>query len=334
MSETKPRPTRRDAPASPANPPSAAPLPAASGADLQPEKPAAEERPRRGAGWLSRIAPGVRSFVQRKETPDNLWVKCPETGEMIYRADLDHAMWVTPSGHHMRIGPALRFRFTFGGEAYDPISAPSVREDPLGFCDQKPYPERLAAARKSTGRNDTVAIAAGEIGRTPAVVMVQDFAFMGGSLGMAAGEGFIRAAEAALEREAPLVAFTAAGGARMQEGALSLMQMARTTLSIQELKRARLPYVVVLTDPTTGGVTASYAMLGDVHLAEPNALIGFAGPRVIEQTIRETLPEGFQRSEYLMDKGMVDRVVDRRELPATLDSILTTLMMGRARKAA
>ena len=270
----------------------------------------------------------MRNFVQRKETPDNLWVKCPDTGEMIYRADLDNAMWVTPSGHHMRIGAALRFRFTFDGGVFDPVEAPRVREDPLGFSDQKPYPDRLSAARKATGVNDTVSIASGEIHRTPAVAMVQDFAFMGGSLGMAAGEGFIKAAETAVAREAPLVAFTAAGGARMQEGALSLMQMARTTLAIQALKAARLPYVVVLTDPTTGGVTASYAMLGDVHLAEPGALIGFAGPRVIEQTIRETLPEGFQRAEYLMDHGMVDRVVDRRELPATLGSILSPLMLG------
>ena len=309
----KPEPPRREAAARPAAPP---------------------ERPRRGAGWLSKIAPGVRGFGQRKETPDNLWVKCPDTGEMIYRADLDAAMWVTPSGHHMRIGPALRFRFTFDEGRFEPIAPPSVREDPLGFVDQKPYPERLSAARKSTGAQDTVAIGFGEVHRTPVVAMVQDFAFMGGSLGMAAGDGFIRAAESALEREAPLVAFTAAGGARMQEGALSLMQMARTTLAIQQLKAARLPYVVVLTDPTTGGVTASYAMLGDVQLAETGALIGFAGPRVIEQTIRETLPAGFQRAEYLMDHGMVDRVVDRRELPAMLGSILSTLMLGRARRPA
>ena len=291
------------------------------------------ERPRR-AGWLSRIAPGVRSFVQRRDAPDNLWVKCPDTGEMIYRADLDSAMWVTPAGHHMRIGPGLRFRLTFDDGRHEAIATPAVREDPLGFSDQKPYPERLAAARKATGAQDTVAIGFGRIHGVPAVAMVQDFAFMGGSLGMAAGEGFIRAAESAVEREVPLVAFTAAGGARMQEGALSLMQMARTTLAIQQLKAARLPYVVVLTDPTTGGVTASYAMLGDVHLAEPGALIGFAGPRVIEQTIRETLPEGFQRAEYLMDHGMVDRVVNRRELPAMLGSILSTLMLGRGQRAA
>jgi acetyl-CoA carboxylase carboxyl transferase subunit beta len=299
-------------------------------------EPAAAHAPprQRGLGWLSKIAPGVRGFVRQKETPDNLWVKCPDTGEMIYRADLDNAMWVTPSGFHMRIGPDLRFRFTFDGGVYDKIAAPAVREDPLGFSDQKPYPERLAAARKATGAQDAVSIGAGLIRSVPAVVLVQDFAFMGGSLGMAAGEGFVKAAETALAREVPLVAYTAAGGARMQEGALSLMQMARTTLAIQELKRARLPYVVVLTDPTTGGVTASYAMLGDVHLAEPGALIAFAGPRVIEQTIRETLPEGFQRSEYLQEKGMVDKVVNRRELPDTLGSILKTLMLGRARRAA
>jgi len=315
--------------------------PPKGGGPAEPPKPdeivdAAGHAPhrQRGLGWLSKIAPGVRGFVGRKETPDNLWVKCPDTGEMIYRADLDNAMWVTPSGFHMRIGPDLRFRFTFDGGVYDKIASPVVRDDPLGFSDQKPYPERLAAARKATGRQDTVAIGAGVIRSVPAVAMVQDFAFMGGSLGMAAGEGFIKAAETALEREVPLVAFTAAGGARMQEGALSLMQMARTTLAIQDLKRARLPYVVVLTDPTTGGVTASYAMLGDVHLAEPGALIGFAGPRVIEQTIRETLPEGFQRSEYLEQKGMVDKVVNRRELPDTLGSILKTLMLGRARRAA
>ncbi|WP_174302175.1 acetyl-CoA carboxylase carboxyltransferase subunit beta [Caulobacter sp. S45] len=300
--------------------------------DIKAAAPA--ERHRRGAGWLSKIAPGVRSLVQRKDTPDNLWVKCPETGEMIYRADLDGALWITPSGHHMRIGPTLRFRFTFNEGRYETITPPEVHEDPLGFVDQKPYPDRLSAARQATGARDTVAIGFGEIHSTPAVAMVQDFAFMGGSLGMAAGEGFIKAAETALERAAPLVAFTAAGGARMQEGALSLMQMARTTLAIQQLKAARLPYVVVLTDPTTGGVTASYAMLGDVHLAEPGALIGFAGPRVIEQTIRETLPEGFQRAEYLMDHGMVDKVVNRRELPQVLGNVLSILMQGRARRAA
>ncbi len=207
-------------------------------------------------------------------------------------------------------------------------------QDPLGFDDGKPYPERLAAARQATGAADAVSAAFGRVGGRPAVVLVQDFAFMGGSLGMAAGEAFIAAAQEAVRRDAALVAFTAAGGARMQEGALSLMQMARTTLAVQELKRVRLPYVVVLTDPTTGGVTASYAMLGDVTLAEPGALIGFAGPRVIEQTIREKLPPGFQRAEYLVDKGMVDQVVPRRELPAVLGRVLSTLRGGRAPAAA
>ncbi|WP_299017164.1 acetyl-CoA carboxylase carboxyltransferase subunit beta [uncultured Caulobacter sp.] len=289
---------------------------------------------RRGGGWLSRIAPGVRGAFSKRETPENLWVKCPDTGEMIFRSDLEAALWVTPAGRHMRIGPENRFKFTFDEGQYEVLPSPSVVEDPLKFSDGKPYKDRLAAARKATGEQDAMAIAYGKVGGVDAVVLVQDFAFMGGSLGMAAGEGFIAAAKAAQERQVPLIAFTAAGGARMQEGALSLMQMARTTLAINELKDAALPYVVVLTDPTTGGVTASYAMLGDVHLAEPGALIGFAGPRVIEQTIRETLPPGFQRSEYLVEKGMVDRVTHRKELPQVLGSILGTLMMGRNRKAA
>ena len=289
-------------------------------------------RPTRGAGWLAKIAPGVRNLVARRpETPDNLWVKCPDSGEMIYRPDLEAALWVTPAGRHMRISPPMRFRYTFDDGQFEPLDSPKVLEDPLKFNDQKPYPERLAAARKATGEVDAVALAFGRIRHVPAVVMVQDFAFMGGSLGMGAGEAFIAGAREALKREAPFVAFCAAGGARMQEGALSLMQMARTTLAIQELRQAGLPYVVVLTDPTTGGVTASYAMLGDIHLAEPGALIGFAGPRVIEQTIRETLPPGFQRSEYLVEKGMVDRVVERAELPAVLGAILSVLMAGRRR---
>jgi acetyl-CoA carboxylase carboxyl transferase subunit beta len=292
------------------------------------------DKPTRGGarerqGWLSRIAPGVRGAFVKRETPENLWVKCPDTGEMIYRPDLEAAWWVTPAGRHMRIGPELRFKYTFDDGAYDVLPTPAVVEDPLKFSDGKPYKERLAAARKATGEQDAVALAAGAIGGTPAVVMVQDFAFMGGSLGMAAGEAFIAGARAAIDRQSPFVAFTAAGGARMQEGTLSLMQMARSTLAIQELKAARLPYIVVLTDPTTGGVTASYAMLGDIHLAEPGALIGFAGQRVIEQTIRETLPPGFQRAEFLVEKGMVDRVTPRHELPMVLGSILKTLIMGR-----
>ena len=288
-------------------------------------KPARER-----GGWLAKIAPGVRKAFTKRDTPENLWVKCPDTGEMIYRPDLEAALWVTPSGRHMRIGSELRLKFTFDDGQYESLPTPDVPEDPLEFFDGRPYRERLQAARKATKAKDAMSIGYGRIRGQDAVVLVQDFAFMGGSLGMAAGEGFICAAEAAVARGAPLVCFTAAGGARMQEGALSLMQMARTTLAIQDLKKAQLPYVVVLTDPTTGGVTASYAMLGDIHLAEPGALIGFAGPRVIEQTIREKLPEGFQRSEYLHEHGMVDMVVPRGELRATI-SRLAHLFMKKDR---
>src|SRR5580658_3610051 len=210
------------------------------------------QRPvRERGGWLSRIAPGVRRLVTKREPPDNLWVKCPDTGEMIYRPDLEAALWVTPAGRHMRIGPDLRFAYTFDGGVYEEIDAPQAPDDPLHFVDLKPYRERLAAARKASGERDAVSIATGEIHRVPAVVLVQDFAFMGGTLGSAAGEAFIAGAAEAVKRDVPLVAFTASGGARMQEGTLALMQMARATLSIQDLKRAHLPYVVVLTDPTT-----------------------------------------------------------------------------------
>jgi len=284
-------------------------------------------------GWLSRFAPGVRKIVSRRDTPDNLWVKDPDTGEMLYRSDLEASLWVTPSGRHMRIDAPTRLRATFDGGVFEAIDTPDVPEDPLKFSDGKSYKDRLSAARKASGRKDTMAIGYGVVGGQDAVVIVQDFTFMGGSLGMAAGEAFIKAAREAVARKVPMICFTAAGGARMQEGALSLMQMARTTLAIEELKDAKLPYAVVLTDPTTGGVTASYAMLGDVHLAEPGALIGFAGPRVIEATIREKLPPGFQRAEYLQEKGMVDRVVVRADLPRTLGQILS-MLMGGARVAA
>jgi len=299
-------------------------------AEQRNDKPGRSAAPRERTGWLSRIAPGVRNAFAKRETPENLWVKCPDTGEMIYRPDLEAALWVTPSGHHMRIGAAQRLQFTFDDGKFERISSPVVVEDPLKFPDVKPYPDRLKAARKASGEQDALAIGVGNILGQPTMVVVQDFAFMGGSLGMAVGEAFIKAAQEAVKRNIPFVIFTAAGGARMQEGTLALMQMARTTLAVNEVKAAGLPYVVVLTDPTTGGVMASYAMLGDVHLAEPNALIGFAGRRVIEQTIRETLPPGFQRSEFLVERGMVDRVVSRGELRAVLSSILKTLMMGRA----
>ncbi|MGE0597546.1 MAG: acetyl-CoA carboxylase, carboxyltransferase subunit beta [Hyphomonadaceae bacterium] len=283
--------------------------------------------------WLSNFArPGLKKKAEedKRETPDNLWIKCPITGDLIFRADLEAADWVTPAGFHMRIGPDARFKLLFDDQSWQVVTLPKVAADPLKFKDDKKYVDRLKAARAKVGREDCMAAAYGRIGGAHAVVLVQDFEFMGGSLGMAAGEAFIAAAEAALRRNAALVMVSASGGARMQEGILSLMQMPRTTLAIQMLSEAGLPYIVVLADPTTGGVTASYAMLGDVHIAEPGALIGFAGPRVIEQTIRQKLPEGFQRSEYLHDKGMVDMVVDRRQLKATLATLLTVLMAKRS----
>jgi acetyl-CoA carboxylase carboxyl transferase subunit beta len=280
--------------------------------------------------WLEKLTrPGVKKMFSKRETPENLWVKCPKSGEMVFHKDLEASMYVTPAGAHLRIGAEQRFAFTFDGGEYAQIPVPEAPRDPLKFRDDKKYVDRLKAARTKTGSPDAMQVAVGRIYGLETVVAVQDFAFMGGSMGMAVGEAFIAAADVAVERRAPLVCFAAAGGARMQEGALSLMQMPRTTLAVQRLKEARLPYIVVLTDPTTGGVTASYAMLGDVHMAEPGALIAFAGARVIEQTIREKLPEGFQRAEYLKDKGMVDAVVPRQELPRTLAAILGVLMKRR-----
>lgn len=275
--------------------------------------------------WIDRIRPGINKLLQKRESPDNLWVKDPDTGDMLYKTDLENSQWVTPSGRHMRIGPELRFRYLFDGESWLAIDTPRVTEDPLKFKDDKKYVDRLKDARAKSGRDDAMAIGFGKIAGANAVAIVQDFGFMGGSLGMAAGEAFIKAAEEAIARKCGMICFTATGGARMQEGILSLMQMPRTTLAIDALKRAGLPYIVVLTDPTSGGVMASYGMLGDVHIAEPRALIAFAGPRVIEQTIRQKLPEGFQRSEYLREHGMVDMVVDRRELKATLGRVLGIL---------
>ena len=277
--------------------------------------------------WITKLTPpGVKSMFSKKDSPDNLWIKCPKSGEMVFSADLSALMHVTPAGHHMRIGPELRLSYTFDNDEYEVVAIPEVVKDPLKFKDDKKYVDRLKSARAKTGDNDVMNIGVGKIHGIDAVVLVQNFAFMGGSLGMAAGEGFIQAAEVAVGKGLPLVVFTAAGGARMQEGALSLMQMPRTTIAVQELREAGLPYIVVLCDPTTGGVTASYAMLGDIHLAEPGALICFAGPRVIEDTIREKLPPGFQRAEYLEEKGMIDRVVARKDMRKTLASLLAVLM--------
>jgi len=283
--------------------------------------------------WLTRTRSRMTGFLGRRETPDNLWTKCRNCGAMLFTAEWEENDSVCPRcDHHERIGPPARFAQLFDGE-WTPIASPRVPEDPLRFRDQKRYVDRLKAARAATGETEAMTLASGSIAGQRAVVAVQNFAFMGGSMGLGVGEAFLAGVRAALAARVPFVVFTAAGGARMQEGILSLMQMPRTTVGIAELHEAGLPYIVVLTDPTTGGVTASYAMLGDIQIAEPNALIGFAGQRVIEQTIREKLPEGFQRAEYLLAHGMLDMVVHRRDLKETLGRLLG-LLMARPRAAA
>ncbi len=278
--------------------------------------------------WLSDITPpGIKKmFRKRDDNSDALWAKCKSCDEMIFTKDLEASQQVCPScGHHMTLSPTTRLNAIFDGGQWERIELPDVVTDPLKFKDVKRYTDRLKDYRRKTGEKDALVIGFGQIEGVPSVVAVQNFAFMGGSMGMMLGEGILKAAEQAIANNAPLILFTASGGARMQEGILSLMQMPRTTIAVQMVKEAGLPYIVVLTHPTTGGVTASYAMLGDVHIAEPNALIGFAGARVIEQTIREKLPEGFQRAEYLADKGMVDIVVHRHHLRETLAKILRVL---------
>lgn len=277
--------------------------------------------------WITNyVRPKINSMLGRREMPDNLWIKDPVTGEMVFHKDLESNQWVIPaSGHHMRIPVKDRLRFFFDNGEYTTLEAPKVAVDPLKFRDEKKYTDRLKDYRNRTGAEDAITNALGTIEGLPIVATVQDFSFMGGSLGMGAGDAIIKGFEKAIELKRPLVLFAASGGARMQEGILSLMQLARTTVAVEILKEAGLPYIVVLTNPTTGGVTASYAMLGDVHIAEPGALIGFAGPRVIEQTIREKLPEGFQSAEYLMDHGMVDMVVSRTEMKSTIASLLKIL---------
>ena len=269
--------------------------------------------------WISNVVrPKIRSFLKR-ETPENLWIKCPDSGQLVFHKDVEANQYVIPgSNFHMRMGAVARLKAMFDDGQYEDVPLPEVPLDPLKFRDEKRYVDRLKDARAKTGSPDAVKIGFGECEGVPLTVGVQDFDFMGGSLGMAAGEAVIKGLEIAADRKTPFVMFAASGGARMQEGMFSLMQMPRTTVAVQRLRAARLPYIVVLTNPTTGGVTASYAMLGDIHIAEPGALIGFAGPRVIEQTIREKLPEGFQRAEYLRDHGMVDMVVHRLEMKATV----------------
>ncbi len=275
--------------------------------------------------WLNRLRPKL-SFLQKRETPDNLWHKCKSCGQMVFRKEFIENLSVCPRcDHHERIGPAERFGQVFDGGKFTRLPTPPAPEDPLKFRDQKRYTDRIKAARTATQEPEAFALARGKIGGTEAVVGVQNFAFMGGSMGVGVGEAFVAGARAALGAKAPYVVFTAAGGARMQEGILSLMQMPRSVIAVEEVKEAKLPYIVVLADPTTGGVSASFAMLGDITLAEPGAVIGFAGQRVIEETIREKLPEGFQRSEYLRDHGMVDIVVHRKELRETLARLVDLL---------
>ncbi|MFN3275810.1 MAG: acetyl-CoA carboxylase, carboxyltransferase subunit beta [Paracoccus sp. (in: a-proteobacteria)] len=277
--------------------------------------------------WITNyVRPRINSLFSRREVPENLWTKCPECGTMLFHRELsDNLNVCTSCDHHMAITPRDRFAALFDSGAFVEVKVPDPIADPLHFRDQKKYPDRMKAAQKSTGEKEAMLVAEGEIGRTPLIAVGQDFSFMGGSMGMYVGNAIIAAAERAIETGKPLVLFSAAGGARMQEGILSLMQMPRTTVAVEMLREAGIPYIVVLTHPTTGGVTASYAMLGDIHIAEPNALICFAGPRVIEQTIREKLPEGFQRAEYLLEHGMLDRVTHRGKLRDELISILRML---------
>ena len=277
--------------------------------------------------WISNVVPPkIRSFLKR-ETPENLWIKCPDSGQLVFHKDLEANLFVVPgSGFHMRCPVKARLDGLFDKGVYEDIATPEVPLDPLKFRDVKRYTDRLKDYRAKTGSQDAVKLAAGTIEGATAVVAVQDFDFMGGSLGMAAGEAIITGMEAAIARKSPFIIFTASGGARMQEGMFSLMQMPRTTVAVRRLRAAKLPYIVVLTNPTTGGVTASYAMLGDIHIAEPGAVIGFAGARVIEQTIRERLPDGFQRAEYLKSHGMVVMVVPRGDMRATLARMCKILM--------
>ncbi len=277
--------------------------------------------------WITNyVRPRINSMLGRREVPENLWIKCPETGEMVFHKDLESNKWVIPaSGYHMKMPAKARLVDLFDKGEYEALPQPKVAQDPLKFRDSKKYSDRLRDSRLKTEQEDTILAGLGSVKGLKLVAVVHEFNFIGGSLGMAAGEAIVKAFERAIAEKCPLVMFPASGGARMQEGILSLMQLPRTTVAVDMLKEAGQPYIVVLTNPTTGGVTASYAMLGDIHLAEPGAEIGFAGKRVIEQTLREKLPEGFQTSEYLLEHGVVDMVVKRHDIPETLARLLKIL---------
>jgi len=278
--------------------------------------------------WITNfVRPKIGSLLGSRDTPENLWIKCPQSGEMVFHKDLADNLWVVPgSGYHMRISAKERLGHFFDGGIYTALDVPEVPHDPLKFKDERKYADRLKEYRTRTGSDDSVQAVVGTIEQMEIVSVIHDFGFMGGSLGMAAGEAILRGCEEAVARKVPLVLFAASGGARMQEGILSLMQLPRTTVGVDMLREAGLPFIVVLTNPTTGGVSASYAMLGDIHIAEPGAMIGFAGKRVIEQTIREKLPADFQTAEYLQDHGMVDMVVTRHELKPTIANLLRMML--------
>jgi acetyl-CoA carboxylase carboxyl transferase subunit beta len=277
--------------------------------------------------WITNyVRPKIRALVSKPEIPDHLWDKCPSCGQMIFHRELENSLKVcTSCNYHMRISASERMDILFDEASYTKIELPEAVADPLRFRDRERYSDRLRKARSKTGQNDAIQVAHGTIGGQPVVMAVFDFSFMGGSMGIAVGEGVIAAAKLAVAQEAALIAVPASGGARMQEGMLSLMQLPRSVIAVEMVKDRKLPYIVLLTDPTTGGVSASFAMLGDIQIAEPGAIIGFAGARVIEETIRETLPEGFQRAEYLLEHGMIDMVVPRKELRPTIARILTLL---------
>ena len=278
--------------------------------------------------WITNyVRPRINSMLGRREVPDNLWIKCPETGEMVFHKDLEENKWVIPaSGYHMKMPAKARLTDLFDDGRYEALPQPKVAQDPLKFRDSKKYADRLRDSRIKTDQEDTILTGVGTVEGVKLVAVVHEFNFMGGSLGIAAGEAIVKAFERAIAEKCPLVMFPASGGARMQEGILSLMQLPRTTVAVDMLKEAGLPYIVVLTNPTTGGVTASYAMLGDLHIAEPGAEICFAGKRVIEQTIREKLPEGFQTSEYLLEHGMIDMVAKRHDIPSLLAQVLKIML--------
>ncbi len=293
---------------------------------MQPEKADTEDK--KEMNWITNfVRPKIRALVAKKDVPDNMWQKCPSCATLLFHRDLAQNLNVCQNcGHHMKMEIADRLKLLFDDGRFSEAELPKAVTDPLKFKDRKKYIDRLKESQSKTGRKDAIIVAQGTMGGIPAVVAALDFDFMGGSMGAAVGDGLLTAARLAVAQKAPMIAITSSGGARMQEGMVSLMQMPRSVIAVEQVKEAGLPYIVLLTDPTTGGVSASFAMLGDIHIAEPGAMIGFAGRRVIQETIRENLPEGFQTAEYLKDHGMVDMVVPRAELKETMVRVLSILM--------